>query len=79
MVGQAMQVAWVGEPIPVTSTMTPVQFELEQYNYATRGPTVVGWNIGQLSEWPKRDSNCQDQQDLRPLQVVHVRLTGESV
>eukprot|EP00961_Rhodomonas_salina_P208925 2819345-Rhodomonas_salina.1 len=59
--------------------MTPVQFELEQYNDAIRGPTVVGWNIGQQSEWPERDSDCQDHPGLRPLQGVHMRLTGESV
>eukprot|EP00961_Rhodomonas_salina_P120704 1624487-Rhodomonas_salina.1 len=74
-----MQVAWVGEPIPVTSTMTPVQFELDQYYDATRRPTVVGWNIGQRSERPERDSDGQDQPDLLPLQGVHAGLTDESV
>eukprot|EP00961_Rhodomonas_salina_P161975 2181656-Rhodomonas_salina.1 len=59
--------------------MTPVRFELEQFHNATRGLTVVGWNIGQRSEQPERDRDCQDQQDLRPLQGVHAGLTDESV
>eukprot|EP00961_Rhodomonas_salina_P168408 2270168-Rhodomonas_salina.1 len=56
MVGPAMQAVWVGEPIPGTSTMTPVQLE----DYARQARAAQTMTSSGLATQTQADGTAQN-------------------